>query len=77
MADLISRVPVQSVVVVRNGKFETPELGKPFNFTQLEIDDIEASNPGAIRKPVVEKADEPAAKPAAKTAGKAKADEGL
>lgn len=76
MADLISRVPVQSVVVVRNGKFETPELGKPFNFTQSEIDDIEASNPAAIREPVVEKAAEPA-KPAARTTGKAKADEGL
>lgn len=76
MADLISRVPVQSVVVVRNGSFVTPALDKPFGFTEQEIADIEASNPAAIREPVVEKAAEPV-KPAAKTTGKAKADEGL
>lgn len=80
MAELISRVPVQSIVVVRDGKQITPDLDKPFNFTAQEVEDIERVNPSAMRKPIVEKSAE-VEKTEAKTpaAGKraGKADEGL
>lgn len=80
MTELISRVPVQSIVVVRDGKQVTPDLDKPFNFTAQEVEDIERVNPSAMRKPIVEKSAEvektEAKAPAAgKRAGKA--DEGL
>ena len=74
MAELISRVPVQSIVVVRDGKQVTPDLDKPFNFTAQEVEDIERVNPSAMRKPIVEKT-EAKAPAAGKRAGKA--DEGL
>lgn len=77
MAELISRVPLQSIVVVRNGKQVTPELGKPFGFTAQEVDEIEALNPAAIREPVVEKAAVESKPVAGKIAGKAKGDEAL
>lgn len=53
----IERVPVQSVVLYREGKFITPDVDKVFSFTQKEIEEINAVNPAALRKPVVEVVD--------------------
>lgn len=42
------RVPLQSVVVLRNKQSVTPPLDKPFEFTDDEIAQIEAVNPAAL-----------------------------
>ncbi len=42
------RVPQQSVVVVRDKASVSPPLGLPFEFTQDEIDQINAANPDAL-----------------------------
>ena len=42
------RVPMQSVTVHRNGKSVTPDIGKPFEFTAEELEQIEAANPAAV-----------------------------
>lgn len=42
------RTPLQSVVVMREGKMVTPPLEQPFEFTKEEIDQIEAVNPAAL-----------------------------
>lgn len=42
------RVPMQSVVVVRDGKSTVPPIGQPFDFTAEEIAQIEKMNPDAI-----------------------------
>lgn len=77
----VTRIPLHSVVVVRDGKFVTPPLDKPFNFTEQEIKD---AGEHAFREPKVEVIEEDPVDtstkaPAAKTAGKAKgkADESL
>jgi len=57
-------IPVQGVVVHRDGKSFSPEIGKPFEFSDDEANDIAAMNPGAVRSPVNEGGDEaPASKP--------------
>lgn len=48
------RVPVQSVLVIRDGKRVRPPLGTPFEFTAKELAEINAVNPVAIRKPIQE-----------------------
>ena len=48
------RIPVQTITVGRDGKNIVPTIGQPFNFTDEEIKQIEASNPAAVRNPVVE-----------------------
>lgn len=48
------RVPVQTVILHRDGKQFAPPLGKAFDFTAEELADINAVNPDAVRKPVVE-----------------------
>jgi len=68
----ISKIPLQSITVVRAGKLVTPELHKAFDFTESEIADIETMNPEAVRDPVDE-----SAKATAPAKGKAKTDEGL
>ena len=50
------RVPLQTVIVQRNGANFAPPLGKPFTFTADEVRDIDAVNPNAIRKPLNEEA---------------------
>lgn len=55
------RIPTISVVVIRkadSGKNvrKTVEPGKPFNFTDAEIEQITRIHPGALRKPVNETA---------------------
>ena len=49
----VSRVPQQSVVVVRKGEKVYPPIGKPFDFTQEEVEMIEASNPDALSSHVL------------------------
>ena len=48
------RIPVQTITVGRDGKNIIPTIGQPFDFTDEEIKQIEASNPTAVRNPVVE-----------------------
>jgi hypothetical protein len=67
------RTPVQTVTVVREGKAMHPTIGKPFNFTEDEIEQIEATNPDAISTRIeVEVEDDPAETVAAKPAGRGK-----
>lgn len=42
------RTPTQSVIVMRGTKRVTPEIGKPFEFTKEEIEQIDAMNPDAL-----------------------------
>lgn len=42
------RTPMQSVIVTRDKKRVTPEIGKPFEFTAHEIAEIDAMNPDAL-----------------------------
>lgn len=67
-----SRIPLQSITVMRDGKLVTPEVGKPFPFTGKELLDIERVNPDAVRKPIDEstEADAEVAKATGKAAGK-------
>ncbi len=48
------RVPVETVILHRDGKQFAPEIGKVFDFTEQELADINAVNKFAVRKPVVE-----------------------
>lgn len=48
------RIPVKGVIVFRDKQQVRPPLGKPFEFTQQEVDDLEKAAPGHIRKPIVE-----------------------
>lgn len=64
-------IPVQGVVVHRNGKSISPPLNEPFEFTDGEADDIGKMNPNAVRAPINEGGDEaPAKAPAPAAAGK-------
>lgn len=47
----LTRKVLQSVLVHRDGKPTTPEIGKPFKFTQGEIDEITKRNPRALAAP--------------------------
>lgn len=49
-------VPVQGVIVHREGKSVVAPLDKPFDFTDAEVADILAMQPGAIREVIVESA---------------------
>lgn len=48
------RIPMQTVIVRRNGKSVVPEIGKPFDFTPDELETINRVNPEAVRKLVNE-----------------------
>ena len=56
---MVIRIPVQTITVGRDGKNIVPTIGQPFNFTAEEIEQIESSNPAAVRNPVVEAAVRP------------------
>lgn len=47
---MAKRIPVQTVIVVRDGKRVSPPIGKPFDFTKEELSNINDRNPDAIRK---------------------------
>ena len=51
------RIPVQTVIVHRDGKNKAAPIGKPFTFTDQELADIKAVNPRAIRLPLNEVSD--------------------
>lgn len=42
------RTPMQSVIVMRDKKRVTPEIGTPFEFTADEVAEIEEMNPDAL-----------------------------
>lgn len=42
------RVPLQSVVVHRDGKAVVPQIGQVFEFTADEVAEIERMNPDAL-----------------------------
>lgn len=44
------RIPVQGVIVQRDGKSIMPPLNKPFEFTDAEIAEIGDINPKAIKR---------------------------
>lgn len=82
------RKVVQTVIVFRDGQRIKPAIGEIFDFTQKELESINAMNPGALDRPVIEvdaealdaaaaaKAEAPAeTKAAAKKGGKAAAAE--
>ena len=48
------RIPLQRVIVQREGKQIVPPLGDEFDFTAEEIEDINRMNPDAVRKVIVE-----------------------
>ena len=47
------RTPLQSVVVIRDGERVTPEIGRPYEFTKEEIEQVERANPAALSKKAV------------------------
>lgn len=53
---MAERIVNSPVLVVRDGKQVEPVIGKPYDFTEAEIKEIEKLNPSAISKPVVEEA---------------------
>lgn len=66
-----TRVPMQSVAVVRDKARVDPKIGEPFEFTDEEIEHIEAVNPDALSKTVtVSVEDIDAGKATVKVAGK-------
>lgn len=48
------RIPVQGVRVVRDGRSHYPKIGKPFDFTREEIEQLTKANPVCLRHPVNE-----------------------
>lgn len=68
MSKELTLVPVQGVVVQRDGQQHRPEIGKPFKFTAEEVEDIRAAEKTSgsviVRKPVVEGNSEEAARAA-------------
>ena len=48
MSKTLTRVPMQSILVIRANKRVYPEIGKPFDFTAEEVEQIEAGAPEAL-----------------------------
>lgn len=66
------KVPLISVTVFRDGKAKELPVGRPADFTEDEVAEIESMVPGSLRDPIVEVAaatvsadPAPVAKPAA------------
>jgi hypothetical protein len=70
-----NRVPLQSVVVQRDGKNVVPPIGAVFEFTDKEVAEIEGSNPDALSATISVAADDVPTKAAGK--GKKAAPEDL
>jgi hypothetical protein len=78
------RIPLQTIILVRDGKRVVPEIGKAFDFTSDELASIKEVSPDAVRAPVNETPSEPSeptktaatgnGKSEGKPAGGAKAD---
>jgi len=75
------KIPLIAITVHRDGKPVVPPVGKPFDFTEDEIAEVNGMVAGAMRDPVNESpvaAPAPAAPAATGTKAKAKAgDDGL
>lgn len=55
MAEKMTSMVVNArITVVRDGKRVTPEVGKTFDFTAEEVESMNATLPGGIRKPINE-----------------------
>lgn len=48
------RIVKQPILVVRDGKQVEPVIGKPFNFTDTEVKEIEEMSPAAIAPIAIE-----------------------
>jgi hypothetical protein len=48
MSKTVTRVPTQSVLVIRDGQRVYPEIGKPFEFTADEVKQLERGAPEAL-----------------------------
>lgn len=66
----MKRTPMQSVVVMRDGKSMSPPIGKPFDFTEDEVAQLEATNPDAISSEAVVDLDKEEKSAAKKSAAK-------
>lgn len=67
----IKRVPLQSVVVMRDGQSVVPPIGQVFEFTADEVAQLERMNPDAISAQATVDAEQaPAAVTVKKTAPK-------
>lgn len=53
---MAERIVNSPILVVRDGKQVEPVIGKPFDFTDAEIKEIEKLTPTALSKPVAEEA---------------------
>lgn len=53
---MVEKVPVQTIILSREGKRVVPEIGKPFKFTQEELKQLKADAPDSFRDTVVEAA---------------------
>lgn len=51
---MAKRVPLQTIIVYRDGKQCVPRIGDPFDFTKEEIEQIKSVAPDALRNPVNE-----------------------
>lgn len=61
------KIPLVSVTVFRDNKPVALPVGKPFAFTDAEVQEVEAAIPGALRDPINEVA--PPAEPEPVTKG--------
>lgn len=66
----MKRTPLQSIVVVRDGKSMSPPIGAAFDFTAEEVEQIEAMSPGAISEETVVNLDKQEKADAKKAAAK-------
>lgn len=66
------RVPLQSVPVVRDGNRVEPKIGEPFDFTDEEVEHIEAANPDALSNQITVSAEQVEAGKPVKVGGSGK-----
>ena len=51
---MATKIPLQSIVVVRAGKTVVPDVGVAFDFTDAELAELAERAPGAVRDPINE-----------------------
>ena len=70
---MVMRVPLQSIIVQREGKMVRPPIGKSFKFSDEEMADIMRMNPKALGKVETVEIDDNADKKAADAKAEAEA----
>lgn len=60
-------IPLHTVMIGREGKTIIPTIGKVFDFTKAEVDEITEVNKTALREPINESGEEVVKKPRGKT----------